>query len=142
METEQVIDALAALAQPSRLDIFKLLPSEFLSQNEIDAASLVRIDEFNAQEQPKMTWPANVVVSRAYLDQLNRSKGISAARAAAVKSALDKTEKDKANKGAVDLLEAVAKQVEQDAGSASGLDVIRLKGLAASMKARAARLRT
>ena len=39
-------------------------------------------------------------------------------------------------------LEAVAKQVEQDAASASGLDVARLKGLAASMKARAARLRS
>ena len=57
------------------IDIFRLLPSEHLSQNEIDAASLVRMDVFNAQEQPKMTWPANVVVSRAYLDQLNRSKG-------------------------------------------------------------------
>jgi hypothetical protein len=100
------------------------------------------MDEFNAQQQPKMAWPANVLVSRAYLDQLNRSKGISPARAAAVKSALDKTEKDKAAAAAIDQLEAVAKQVEQDASSASGLDVMRLKGLAASMKARAARLRT
>jgi len=123
------------------MDVFKLLPTEYLSQNEIDAASLVRMDEFNAQEQPKLTWPANVVVSRAYLDQLNRSKGISAARAAAVKSALDKTGKDKASKGAVDQLDAVAKQVEQDAASASGLDAARLKSLAAAMKARAARLR-
>ena len=112
-----------------------------MSQNEIDAASLVRMDEFNAQEQPKMTWPANVVVARAYLDQLNRSKGISAARAAEVKSALDKTEKDKADKGAVDQLDAVAKQVEQDASSASGPDATRLKSLAAAMKARATRLR-
>jgi hypothetical protein len=124
------------------IDIFKLLPSEHLTQNEIDAASLVRMDVFNAQEQPKMTWPATVVVSRAYLDQLNRSKGISAARAAAVKSALDKVEKDKAGKPAIDQLEAVAKQVEQDAASATGLDVARLKGLATSMKARAARLRS
>jgi hypothetical protein len=123
------------------IDIFKLLPSEHLSQNEIDAASLVRMDEFNAQEQPKMTWPATVTVSRAYLDQLNRSKGISAARAAAVKSALDKAEKDKAGKSVIDQLEAVAKQVDQDAASASGQDAARLKSLAASMKARAARLR-
>ena len=83
-----------------------------------------------------------MVVSRAHLDQLNRSKGISPARAAAVKSALDKVEKDKAGKPAIDQLEAVAKQVEQDAASASGLDVTRLKGLAAAMKARAARLRS
>jgi hypothetical protein len=124
------------------IDIFKLLPGEYLSQHEIDAASLLRMDEFNPQQQPKMVWPANVVVSRAYLDQLTRSKGISAARAAAVKSALDKAEKDKAAAAAIDQLEAVAKQVEQDASSASGLDVMRLKGLAASMKARAARLRS
>jgi hypothetical protein len=124
------------------IDIFKLLPGEHLSQHEIDAASLLRMDEFNAQQQPKMAWPANALVSRAYLDQLNRSKGISAARAAAVKSALDKTEKDKAAAAAIANLEAVAKQVEQDAASASGLDAMRLKGLAASMKARAARLRT
>jgi hypothetical protein len=123
------------------IDVFKLLPSDVMSQNEIDAASLVRMDEFNAQEQPKMTWPANVVVARAFLDQLNRSKGISAARAAAVKSALDKTEKDKAAKGAVDQLDAVAKEVEQDASSASGQDAVRLKSLAAAMKARATRLR-
>jgi hypothetical protein len=122
------------------IDIFKLVPSQYLSQNEIDAASLVRMDEFNAQEQPKMTWPATVTVSRAYLDQLNRSKGISAERAAAVKSALDKAERDSA-KGAVARLEAVAKQVEQDAASAAGQDAARLKSLAASMKARAARLR-
>jgi hypothetical protein len=123
------------------IDIFKLTPSEYLSQNEIDAANLVRMDEFNAQEQPKMTWPATAVVSRAHLDQLNRSKGISPERAAAVKSAIDKTEKDSASKSAVDQLDAVAKQVESDAGSASGKDADRLKALAAAMKARAARLR-
>jgi hypothetical protein len=124
------------------IDIFRLLPSEHMTQNEIDAASAVRMDVFNAQEQPKIVWPATVVVSRAHLDQLNRSKGISPARASAVKSALDKVEKDKAGKAAIDQLEAVAKQVEQDAASASGLDVARLKSLAASMKARAARLRS
>jgi len=35
----------------------------------------------------------------------------------------------------------VAKQVDQDAASATGQDAARLKSLAASMKARAARLR-
>ena len=124
------------------VDIFKLLPSAHLTQNEIDAASLVRLDVFNAQEQPKVTWPATVTVSRAHLDQLNRSKGISPARAAAVKSALDKVAKDKAGTAAIDQLEAVARLVDQDAASATGLDVARLKSLAASMKARAARLRS
>ena len=43
------------------LDVFKLTPSEYLSQNEIDAATLVQLDEFNAQQQPKITWPATLV---------------------------------------------------------------------------------
>ncbi len=50
-----------------------------------------------------------------------------------MKSALDKAEKDKAGKGAIDQLEAVAKQVEQDAAAASGVDAARLKSLAASI---------
>ena len=123
------------------IDIFKLTPSDYLSQNEIDAASLVRMDEFNAQEQPRLSWPATAVVSRAVLDQLNRSKGISPARATAVKAAIDKTAKDNASKAAVDQLEAVARQVEQDAAAASGTDANRLKALASFMKGRAARLR-
>ena len=81
-------------------------------------------------------------MARAYLDQLNRNKAIDPARAAAVKAALDKTEKDKAAKAAVDQLEALAKQIDQDASSASGRDAERLKALAGSLKARAARLRS
>jgi len=54
------------------IDIFRLLPSEYLSQNEIDAASLVRYEEFNAQQQPMVEWPATAVVAKAYVDQLTR----------------------------------------------------------------------
>ena len=60
------------------IDVFRLTPSEQLSQNEIDAATLVRMSEFNAQQQPKITWEPTFIVARAYLDQLTRSKGISA----------------------------------------------------------------
>ena len=61
------------------LDVFRLTPSEFLSQNEIDAATQVRVPTFNAQQQPKVTWPATIVVARAYLDQLTRSNAVAAA---------------------------------------------------------------
>ena len=40
------------------IDILSLRPSEHLSQNEIDAANLVRFDVFNPQNQPKIVWPA------------------------------------------------------------------------------------
>jgi hypothetical protein len=123
------------------LDVFKLKPTEYLSQNEIDAASLVHLDEFNAQQQPRVSWPAHPAVARAYLDQLNRNHAIQAARAAAVKSALDKTDRDKPSPAALDQLATVAGQLEQDAAAATGTDATRLRALAAAMKARTARLR-
>ena len=58
------------------LDVFRLTPSEYLSQDEIAAASAVHLDEFNAQLQPRLTWPATPVVARAYLDQLTRNKAV------------------------------------------------------------------
>ena len=126
------------------LDIFRLLPSEFLSKNEIDAANLVHFDELNVQGQPKITWPASAVVARAYIDQLNRTKGIQAARAAAVTSAMDRVEKaqpGKAGAAALSQLTTVAADLEADAGSAPPRDAARLRALAAVLKARAAALR-
>jgi hypothetical protein len=40
------------------LDSLELLPSAHLSANEIAAAKLVMMDEFNPQSQPLITWPA------------------------------------------------------------------------------------
>ena len=42
------------------IDVFRLTPSEHLSQNEIDAAMLVRSEEFNAQQQTRIVWPPSV----------------------------------------------------------------------------------
>ena len=58
------------------LDVFRLEPSEHLSQNEIDAANMVHVEEFNAQLQPLFTWPAHVAVAGSYLDQLERAGDI------------------------------------------------------------------
>jgi hypothetical protein len=55
------------------LDIFELKPSEFLSQNEIDAAKLVQVGALNPQTQTRTVWPASFVVGRAYVDQLRRA---------------------------------------------------------------------
>jgi hypothetical protein len=66
------------------LDIFELTPSEFLSQNEIDAAKLATREgcgasnDLNVQCQPHYVWPAHFTVARAYLDQLARDKGVAA----------------------------------------------------------------
>jgi hypothetical protein len=126
------------------LDIFKLLPSEYLSQNEIDAAALVRFDEFNPQHQPRMSWPASFVVARAYLDQLARTKGILPDRATALTTgmaAADKLPRGAQRNTALDQLNALATQVEADAAKAVPRDAARLRALATTVKGRTAALR-
>jgi hypothetical protein len=123
------------------IDVFRLLPSEHLSQNEIDAATMVRVNEFNAQQQPRVVWPDAFVVARAYLDQLTRSKGLPAERIAAVKAAIDRADRRQPARPDLDQLDTLATQLERDAGAASGRDAARLRSLAETLKSRAARLR-
>jgi hypothetical protein len=75
------------------LDVLELKPSQYLTQNEIDAAKLVRMDRFNPQLQTKLVWPASFVVARAYLDQLTRTNGLSSDQASRVARELDRAEK-------------------------------------------------
>ncbi|MDZ7780550.1 MAG: hypothetical protein U5R14_11565 [Gemmatimonadota bacterium] len=71
------------------IDVFEIVPSEHLSEAEVEAAKLATVDEFNAQMQPKFTWPAAEPVARAYLEQLVREKRILDERARQVEEALD-----------------------------------------------------
>ncbi len=128
------------------IDVFRLKPSEHLSQNEIDAAMQFRLQEFNSQNQSKVVWPASSAVAKAYLDQLNRGKSISADRARAVLTGLSKvdslrTGKERNAAEALTALDVVAAQVEGDAKTAAGRDAMRLKALAEVLKGRAASLR-
>jgi hypothetical protein len=128
------------------IDVFKLKPSEYLSQSEIDAASLVRTEELNTQQQTKVVWPASSVVALAYIDQLTRAKAIAPDRVRAIKSALDRADslrspRDANASTALDQLEALAAQVDRDAAGASGVDAARLHSLALTLKGRASKLR-
>src|SRR5258708_6832379 len=58
------------------LDILELTPTQNLTQNEIDAAKAVRVAEFNVQNQQKIEWPRQLLVAKAYVDQLERSGGL------------------------------------------------------------------
>jgi hypothetical protein len=75
------------------LDIFELLPSGLITQNELDAAKTVKFDYLNAQEQRKLVWPASLAKARAFVDQLERSGGLAAARIGSVRQELDAAEK-------------------------------------------------
>ena len=79
------------------LDIFELGPTRFLTQNEIDAAKTVRVAELNVQNQQKIEWPAQLVVAKAYLDQLERSQGMPADQIAALRKAIEKAESSRLN---------------------------------------------
>ena len=113
------------------LDVLDLKPSDQLSQNEIDAAKLVRFDVFNPQNQPKLVWPASYVVARAYLDQLVRDKGISSDRSSAIARDLARAEKLK-GAGERAALTQLANRLDQDARTAS--DPTRVQSLAATVR--------
>jgi hypothetical protein len=96
------------------LDIFELAPSAYISQNEIDAAKTVIWPELNPQEQQQMVWPASFAKARSFVDQLERSKGLSTARIAAVRAALAAAER--ANGSARETaLTRLAGQIDADA---------------------------
>jgi hypothetical protein len=107
------------------LDIFELTPSAYLSQNEIDAAKSVRFDHFNAQEQPKLVWPATFALPRAFLDQLARTNGLASARISAVRGALDAAEK-LSGTARRDALSQLASQVSGDASGARDAAKVRM----------------
>ena len=109
------------------LDVFELTPTKFLTQNEIDAAKTVRQSELNVQNQQRVEWPKNLVVARAYIDQLERSQGLEADRIAALRQAVQS--------GAVAKLKGMAPALEQSAGTAkTPADATRLHALADILK--------
>ncbi len=109
------------------LDVFRLLPSAYLSRNEIEAAKLVQVDELNVQNQQKLVWPARFVVARAYLDQLVRNDGLRRSWAAPVSRELNRSERlsGAARQAA---LTKLAAQLERDAQGAG--DATRVRALA------------
>ena len=100
------------------LDVLELAPGGLISRNEIEAAKLVRLDYFNTQDQPKLTWPATFVVARAYVDQLERSNGLSAERLKAVRQELGRAEKSQ-GQARRDALTQLSSALGQDASSSS-----------------------
>ena len=126
------------------LDIFELTPSEFLSQNEIDAAKLATREgcgasnDLNVQCQPHYVWPASYVVARAYLDQLARDKALPQERIDALNAAMKAVESaSPANRaGAVTNLNGLAAALAKDATAAVGLNASRMRAAAATIQKR------
>jgi hypothetical protein len=113
------------------LDVFELTPTADLTQNEIDAAKLVRFDQLNPQSQPKLVWPAAFAVARAYVDQLVRDNGLPAARTSAISSALRSAEQLSGAARAT-ALRKLAADLDRDASSAG--DATRVRALSSVVK--------
>lgn len=113
------------------LDILELQPSALLSQNELDAAKLVRLEYQNVQDQQKIVWPASFAVARAYVDQLERSRGLATARIGAVRTALTAAER-KTGAARKTALTALATQLDRDAARAA--DGRKVRTLAAAVR--------
>jgi len=117
------------------LDVFELTPSKFLTQNEIDAAKAVRVSELNVQNQQKIEWPAQLIVAKAYVDQLSRSQALPQDQIAALQKAIQNAERSHMNKGKVAKLERMAPSLEKSAATAkSPADAARLHALADILK--------
>jgi hypothetical protein len=112
------------------LDIFELTPSAFISQNEIDAAKTVKFEYFNTQSQQKFVWPPSFALSRAFVDQLERSQGLSASRISAIRNELRNAE-GRSGSARRDALNTLAAQLDREA---SGRDAAKIQMLARSVR--------
>ena len=113
------------------LDVFELTPTKFLTQNEIDAAKAVHVSELNVQDQQKIDWPAQLVVAKAYVDQLERSQALPADRIAALRTAIDAAETSHMSKSDLAKLKRMAPSLDKSAATAkSPSDSKRLQALA------------
>jgi uncharacterized protein (DUF305 family) len=126
------------------IDVLALVPSEYLSENEIAAATLA--DQgglFNPQQQFRVTWPADPVVALAYLDQLQREEALTDSFNADLSTALDRAatrlEQGKRDRDLAARLDSLAGDLKIDgAGEAAGK---RLASLAETLDGIAGRLR-
>jgi hypothetical protein len=117
------------------LDVFQLTPTQFLTQNEIDAAKTVHVADLNVQNQQKIEWPARIVVAKAYVDQLSRSQALPAKQIAQLRKAIQSAEKSHMNESKVAKLNSMTPALEKSAATAkTPADSMRMHALADVLK--------
>ena len=112
------------------LDIYELVPSALITENEIAAAKTVKVEYWNTQDQQRFVWPPSFALARAYLDQLERSKSLGAETITAARTALANAEKQSGAQRKT-ALTGLASQLSSAAGSAG--DQARVKLLSTSV---------
>jgi len=85
----------------------------------------------NVQDQPKIEWPSNLVVAKAYIDQLSRSQALSAHQIADLQKAIQAAEASHMNSKTVAKLKKKAPSLEKSATAAKDpADAKRMHALA------------
>jgi hypothetical protein len=107
------------------LDIYELVTSPLISENELAAAKTVRMPYWNTQDQQKLKWPQTFVLARAYLDQLEHSKGLPADRIKSARSTLASAER-RSERDRKAPLTQLASQLNAAAGSSSDAAKVRM----------------
>jgi hypothetical protein len=108
------------------LDVLELMPTKYLTQNEIDAAKSVQVAELNVQNQQRYGFSNKLVVAKAYIDQLERSQAVSGDMIAAMRSEIQKAESKKKAQS----LKKFAPKIKDEAKSKTGDDAMRLNAVA------------
>ncbi len=113
------------------LDVFELLPTPHLTQNEIDAAKTVRVAELNVQNQQKIEWSNQLIVAKAYVDQLERAKTLPSSQINDLRQAIQSAESSRLNQRDLEKLKSLAAPLAKNAGAAKNqTDSARLQALA------------
>lgn len=121
------------------LDVLTLNPSDYISANEIAAASIRTGDAVvNAQQQKIHVWPVAPSVALAYVDQLVRSDLLDSAREAQLRELLSSVEPllasgDKDPSRAASF-EGLAQTLAQEGEQRSGISADRFNGLAQTLQ--------
>ena len=121
------------------LDVLELLPSDELTQNEIEAASFVTSATFNPQQQRRINWSARPQVARAYLDQVTRSSTLPAEEIVALAALLDRVDQINPDTTVIDVdlageLTEAAGSLDSTASQLNGRTQARLAALADTLK--------
>lgn len=128
------------------LDVFALNPSDYLTENEIAAASLQEANlTVNAQTQVQAVWPAVPVVARAYIDQLQRSNVISNDQLQQLDSVLSEAERafssNSSDRSLASQLNELAESLEEQGNDISGRSRARYLLLSQNLEEMARQLR-
>jgi hypothetical protein len=93
------------------------------------------VSELNVQNQQKIEWPAQLIVAKAYVDQLSRSQALPPDQIAALQKAIQNAESSHMNKGKLAKLQRMAPSLEKSAATAKNpADAARLHALADVLK--------